>query len=67
MSMLWTNYYFYLMELSELERIKQISLLIGIWVIMILVGTIFEVVKKVNCKSKFYLEKVTSNYREKAI
>jgi len=46
--MLWTNYYFYLMELSELERIKQISLLIGIWGIMILVATIFEVVK--NCK-----------------
>ena len=49
--MLWTNYYFYLMELSELERIKQISLLIGIWVIMILVGTIFEVVKNRQVKS----------------
>lgn len=28
--MLWMDYYFYLMELPEPERVKQISMLIGV-------------------------------------
>lgn len=29
--MLWMDYYFYLMELPEPERVKQISMLIAYW------------------------------------
>lgn len=43
--MLWTEYYVYLMGLSEPEREKQILLLISFFVITILIGIVSKLIK----------------------
>lgn len=43
---MWTDYYFYLMTLSELERNTQITIFIVLWAIMLCVGILAEYIKK---------------------
>ncbi len=44
---MWTDYYFYLMTLPELERNAQITIFIVFWAIMLCVGILAEYIKNV--------------------
>ena len=45
LKMLWMDYYFYLSKLSEEERINQILLLIGFFVVLFIIGVIDEFIR----------------------
>lgn len=44
---MWSNYYFYLMSLPEIERKNQIIFLIGFFVLSLLLGIVIELIKKI--------------------
>lgn len=49
--MLWMDYYLYLSKLSEREKINQILLLIIFFILLFLIGIIYEFMKnKLNKK-----------------
>lgn len=43
--MLWMDYYFYLSKLPEEERINQILLLIGFFIVLLIIGVIDEFIR----------------------
>ena len=43
--MLWMDYYFYLSKLPEEERINQILLLIGFFIVLFIIGEIGEFIR----------------------
>lgn len=43
---MWSDYFFYLMSLPEVERNQQILLMLIFWGIMIFIGFIIEIIKK---------------------
>ena len=44
---MWIDYYFYLMILPEVERTKQIIIIVCIWINMFIIGIIVGIVKKI--------------------
>lgn len=45
---MWSDYFFYLMGLPEIERRNQILIMIGFWSILLLIGLLVEIIKKEN-------------------
>ncbi len=43
---MWSDYFFYLISLPEVERNQQILLMLSFWGIMIFIGFIIEMIKK---------------------
>lgn len=43
---MWSDYFFYLMELPEKDRNIQIPMMIGFWSILLIVGIIADKIKK---------------------
>ena len=43
---MWSNYFFYLMSLSEQERNKQVLIIIGFWCILLIMGFIIDKINK---------------------
>lgn len=43
---MWSDYFFYLMGLLEKERNIQILIVIGFWVIMLIIGFLYENINK---------------------
>ena len=41
-----SDYFFYLMGLPEIERNKQILLMIGYWCVILIIGIIADKIKK---------------------
>ena len=49
---MWSNYFFYLMELPENERNVQITILVAFWIFMFGVGILVEYIKKLYLKRR---------------
>lgn len=45
---MWSDYFFYLVELPETERNKQIAIMLGIWLVLLIIGIIVDKIKKCN-------------------
>ena len=43
---MWSYYFFYLMGLPEKERNIQIVVIVGFWVIMLILGFLYENINK---------------------
>lgn len=39
---MWSDYFFYLMGLPEKERNVQILVIVGVWIIMLIIGYLYE-------------------------
>lgn len=51
---MWSDYFFYLMGLPEKERNVQILVIVGFWIIMLIIGYLYEYIHT-------QLKKKTSN------
>lgn len=51
---MWSDYFFYLMGLPEKERNVQILVIVGFWIIMLIIGYLYEYIN-------ILLKKKTSN------
>ena len=51
---MWIDYYFYLMILPEVERTKQIIIIVCIWINMFIIGIIVGIVKKIINNKKYW-------------
>ena len=51
---MWSEYFFYLMKLPEVERKQQILIMVGFWCALLLVGFILD---KIERKIKIFLLK----------
>lgn len=49
---MWSDYFFYLMGLTEQERNTQITILVVFWIIMFCIGILAEHIKKLYSKRK---------------
>lgn len=43
---MWSDYFFYLMGLPEVERKKQVLIMIGFWCVLLFLGFLADNVKK---------------------
>lgn len=50
---MWIDYYFYLMILPEVERTKQIIIIVCIWINMFIIVIIVGIVKKIINNKKY--------------